>query len=227
METNTLEKKLNYTFKDKSLLLTALTHSSKINEDKSLTSNERLEFLGDAVLSLVIGDYLYLNTGKESEGVLTKLRALIVCADSLSIASKKIDLGSYLLMGKGEIASGGKDKKNIAADSFEALIGAIYLDAGYEKVREISLRLLDDIIKKALEGKLAYDFKTVLQEYVHANSMGNLSYTLLKVEGPEHAQIFTSRVKTDDKHTATGRGTNKKDSEQQAAHNMLKDLKLL
>lgn len=227
METAKLEKKLDYYFKDKTLLLNSLTHSSKINEDKSLTSNERLEFLGDAVLSLVIGDYLYSNTTNEDEGVLTKLRASIVCSDSLSIASNKLSLNEYLLLGKGELLTGGREKKNIKADAFEALIGAIYLDAGYEKVREISLYLLKEIIDKAISGKLTYDYKTTLQEYVHANSLGSLSYELVSIEGPEHMQTFISKVNIGNKKSAIGKGNNKKESEQNAAQKILETLNLL
>ena len=128
MEIEKLEQKLGYEFKDKELIKVALTHSSKSNENKALQNNERLEFLGDAVLDLCVGAYLYKTLTNKKEGVLTKLRALIVCADSLFIASEKLELGEFIMLGKGEMHSGGKYKKNIIADCFEAVLGAIYLD---------------------------------------------------------------------------------------------------
>ena len=222
-----IEKRINYNFKDKKLLKTALTHSSKTNEDKSKESNERLEFLGDAVLDLCIGAYLYEKLPKKKEGDLTKLRAMIVCADSLYLASNKIELGEYILLGKGEINSKGKYKKNIIADAFEAVIGAVYLDAGYEKASEIAVSLLDEIIKKALDGKLTYDYKTTLQEYVHANNITKFEYKLLEITGPEHAQVFTSQVLLDDKVLGIGKGHNKKESEQQSALRALEKLNLI
>ncbi len=224
---NILQEKLKYQFKDISILKKALTHSSRINEEKNLTSNERLEFLGDAVLSLVIGDYLYNTLPKEKEGVLTKLRSLIVCADSLFMASKKVNLGEYLLLGKGEIQSGGKHKKNIIADGFEAILGAVYLDGGYENCAKLILRLLKDIIDKAVNGKLTYDYKTLLQEYVHANNINDFRYELAKITGPEHAQIFTSNILINGDLYGSGKGQNKKESEQQAALQALEKLNIV
>jgi len=222
-----IEKRINYTFKNKKLLQIALTHSSKTNEDKSKENNERLEFLGDAVLDLCIGAYLYKKLPNKKEGDLTKLRAMIVCADSLYLSSNKIELGEYILLGKGEINSRGKYKKNIIADAFEAVIGAIYLDSGYEKAGEIAISLLQDIIDKALDGKLTYDYKTILQEYVHANNITNFEYKLLKITGPEHAQEFTSEVLLDNKSVGIGTGHNKKESEQNAALKALGKLNLI
>lgn len=220
-----LEKKLGYEFKDISLFEEALTHSSKVNEDKSLSSNERLEFLGDAVLSIVIGELLFKKLPKDSEGVLTKLRALIVCADSLYIVAKKLDLGEYIKLGKGEIISGGKKKKNILADAFEAVIGAVYLDAGFEKTSKIVVTLLDEIIQKALSGTLTYDYKTLLQEYAFSKGLGKVNYQLLKISGPEHNQRFESRVFTENGNEGIGEGANKKESEQNAAHEYLSKIK--
>lgn len=225
MDIKELEKKLNYEFNDISLLKEALTHSSKTNENKELPSNERLEFLGDAVLSIVIGDLLYRKLKTESEGVLTKLRALIVCADSLYIIAREIELGKYMELGKGEIASGGRKKKNILADAFEAVIGAIYIDAGFHKVFDISVKLLNPIIEKALSGTLTYDYKTMLQEYSFANNLGKVNYVLVKTEGPEHNQIFTSKVFITEDEYGIGKGGNKKESEQNAAHDYLIKIK--
>ena len=170
-----LEQKLGYTFNNKDLIKVALTHSSKSNENKNLENNERLEFLGDAVLDLCVGAYLYNTLKKDKEGVLTKLRALIVCADSLYIASEKLDLGEFILLGKGEMISGGKYKKNIIADCFEAVLGAIYLDSDYETVSKIALNLLSDITKKAIEYEL------IKQDYA--------TLSLEKCEIPENIDI--------------------------------------
>ena len=222
-----LENKLGYKFKNKDLIKVALTHSSKSNENKSLENNERLEFLGDAVLDLCVGAYLYKTLKDQKEGVLTKQRALIVCADSLYIASEKLNLCEYILLGKGEMHSGGKYKKNIIADCFEAVLGAIYLDSNYESVSQIALNLLSDIIQKAIKGKLTYDYKTLLQEYIHSKSIKDFSYELVQIKGPEHDQVFTSKVIINNKDMGEGEGKNKKESEQHAALNTLKKLKLI
>jgi len=227
MEIEKLEQKLGYTFKNKDLIKVALTHSSKSNENKSLENNERLEFLGDAVLDLCVGAYLYKTLPSKKEGVLTKLRALIVCADSLFIASDKLKLGEFIMLGKGEKHSGGKYKKNIIADCFEAVLGAIYLDSDYETVSKIALNLLSDITKKAVEGKLTYDYKTLLQEYVHSKNIKDFYYELVQIKGPEHDQIFTSKVVINSEDIGSGEGKNKKESEQHAAYNTLKKLKLI
>ncbi|MFR6311419.1 ribonuclease III [Anaerofustis stercorihominis] len=227
MEIEKLEQKLGYEFKDKELIKVALTHSSKSNENKALQNNERLEFLGDAVLDLCVGAYLYKTLTNKKEGVLTKLRALIVCADSLFIASEKLELGEFIMLGKGEMHSGGKYKKNIIADCFEAVLGAIYLDSDYEKVSTIALTLLSDVIKKAISGNLTYDYKTLLQEYIHSKNIKDFSYELVQIKGPEHDQIFTSKVILNNKDMGHGEGKNKKESEQHAALNTLKKLKLI
>ncbi len=222
-----LEQELGYTFKNKDLIKVALTHSSKSNENKHLENNERLEFLGDAVLDLCVGAYLYKTLPKDKEGVLTKLRALIVCADSLYLASEKLKLGEFILLGKGEMISGGKYKKNIIADCFEAVLGAIYLDSDYETVSKIALHLLDEITKKAIAGKLTYDYKTLLQEYIHSKNIKDFSYELVQIKGPEHDQLFTSKVVINNKDMGEGEGKNKKESEQHAAFATLKKLKLI
>ena len=217
---------MDYRFADKALLKTALTHSSAINEHKA-TSNQRLEFLGDAVLQLIISTYLYRLMPKDNEGVLSKLRSLIVCADSLFVAAEEIHLNDFLILGKGEELSGGRDKKNIMADAFESMIGAIYLDGGYSSAERFVMDKLADIIQRAASGRLTYDFKTTLQEYVQANAMGELSYELICVTGPEHDQTFTSRAVIGGEAYGEARGHNRKQSEQNAAELVLRGLKII
>jgi len=221
-----LEEKMAYGFGDKNLIRMALTHSSAINEKKA-ASNQRLEFLGDAVLQLVISTHLYLRMKDENEGVLSKLRSLIVCADSLFAASESIQLGDYVILGKGEELSGGREKKNIIADAFESVIGAVYLDGGYAAAETFILDKLGPIIENSVKGLLTYDFKTMLQEYVQSKSMGELSYQLIKVTGPEHDQTFYSRVVINDTGYAAAEGHNRKQSEQNAAELVLKELEII
>lgn len=224
MDNRELEKRIGYKFRDSSLLEAALTHPSRSNEDRTLKDNQRLEFLGDAVIDLVIGEHLFKRFPDEREGELTKQRALIVCADSFYLASRKFDLGEFIYLGKGEMQSGGKYKKNIIADAFEALIGAVFLDSSYETAKSIIMKLLADIIRKAEAGNLTYDYKSQLQEYVHHRKIKDFSYELVKITGPEHNQLFTSRLLIEGKVYGTGEGRNKKESEQHAALEALKKM---
>ena len=224
MNSRELEKRIGYEFRDKSLLETALTHPSKANENRGMEDNQRLEFLGDAVVDLIVGEHLYKRMPDVNEGVLTKQRALIVCADSFFLVSKKIELGEFMYFGKGEILNGGKHKKNIIADGFEALMGAVFMDSDYETTKKVVLRLLEDIINKAVEGKLTYDYKSTLQEYVHRKKIKNFGYNLVKITGPEHNQVFTSEVVINGRVYGTGSGKNKKESEQHAALEALKKM---
>lgn len=223
MDSLELEQNINYFFADKSLIHTALTHSSAINEQKT-TSNQRLEFLGDAVLQILISDYLYITLPEDNEGALSKLRSLIVCADSLYAASLPIGLNKYLILGKGEEMSGGRDKKNIIADAFESLVGAIYLDGGYERAEEFVMRALDSIIQSAVKGRLTYDYKTTLQEYVQGNFTEELHYEVVRIEGPEHNQTFYSRALIGRRPYGVASGHNRKQSEQNAAEITLREL---
>lgn len=226
MTINRLEEKMGYRFNDKNLIKIALTHSSAINEKKA-ASNQRMEFLGDAVLQLVISTYLYQRMKNENEGVLSKLRSLIVCADSLFAASEIIQLNDYIILGKGEELSGGREKKNIIADAFESVIGAVYLDGGYGSAESFILDKLHRIIEDALKGQLTYDFKTMLQEYVQSKFLGELTYQLVKVKGPEHDQTFFSRVIIDDIIYDTAFGHNRKQSEQNAAELVLRKFEVI
>ncbi|MBE6037986.1 MAG: ribonuclease III [Anaerofustis stercorihominis] len=223
MDFSVLEKNIGYKFKNENLLINAMTHSSAMNEHKN-TSNQRLEFLGDAVLQIIISDHLYVSLPSENEGSLSKLRSLIVCTDSLHVASMPLELNQYLILGRGELLSGGRDKKNIIADAYESVVGAIYLDGGYENARDFVMRSLSDIITKAMSGRLTYDYKTTLQEYVQANIQKPLSYELVKVEGPEHDQTFYSRAVIGEIFYETASGHSRKQSEQSAANRALKAL---
>lgn len=222
-----LEKTLNYRFKDKDILLQALTHSSYVNENKlEITdSNERLEFLGDAILGLVVSEHLYKTYLKSPEGELTKFRAKIVCEQSLAYVAKKYDIGQYLLLGKGEEATGGRERISILADTVEAIIGAVYLDSSYEKVRKVLLgKFKKDVAIAVSKGILFVDYKTELQEKVQKNGSLKIEYNVEKEEGPDHGKIFYMNVMIDDQKISTGRGTNKKEAEQHAAKKALEKI---
>ena len=197
-----LEQKIGYVFKDKSLIERALMHSSYTNEKhlKKYECNERLEFLGDAVLELVSSAYLFNEFPKVSEGELTKTRASMVCEPSLAMCARDIGLGDYLLLGKGEEATGGRKRDSITSDAMEALIGAIYLDGGFTNAKEfIRHFILTDLEDK----KLFYDSKTILQEIVQANMTGNVSYELIDEQGPDHNKIFEVEARIGGKSLGT------------------------
>ena len=210
---------IGYEFSDESLLRQALTHSSYANEKhmKKLSDNERLEFLGDAVLEILSSDFLYKNYPNRSEGQLTKLRASIVCEPTLAQCTEAINLGEYLLLGKGEDLTGGRTRKSILSDALEAVIGAIYLDGGFANAKEFVLKyILTDIEHK----QLFYDSKTILQEVVQGEHE-QLSYVLLEETGPDHDKKFTVGVLIGNKQISTGVGHTKKAAEQEAAYRAL------
>ena len=219
-----LEKKINYTFKNFDLLKRAMMHSSYINEKrmKKYECNERLEFLGDAVLELVSSEFLFLDMPKVSEGKLTKTRASMVCEPALAYCARDIELGSYLLLGKGEDATGGRERESVTSDAMEALIGAIYLDGGFTNAKEfIHKFILTDLENK----KLFYDSKTILQEIVQAKTDEPIVYELIKEEGPDHNKSFTVKVLIGDKAYGIGEGRTKKAAEQKAAYEAILKLK--
>ena len=224
MNTNDLENKIGYHFKNKSLLTLALTHSSYINEH-GLTyeeCNERIEFLGDAVLELASSDFLYKAYADDTEGDLSKIRASLVCEKSLADVAREIELGKYILLGKGEDSSGGRLRDSILSDAFESVIGAIYLDSGFTNAKEF----VDAFVMKDIEKrKLFYDSKTILQELVQAKSLGEIDYNLIKTEGPDHDKIFTSEVLIGGTSYGVGSGHSKKLSEQRAAYEAINKLK--
>lgn len=215
------EKEIHYEFKDRNLLFNALSHSSYANEKKNPKgSNERLEFLGDSVLSVVVSDYLYKNLTSVAEGDLTKLRASLVCEKSLHVFAKQINLGRYIFLGKGEENTGGRERPSILADAFEAVIAAIYLDGGMEAARKHILRFIPEIPTNGT--KMAFgDFKTVLQEIVQKNPEEKVEYVLIGEEGPDHNKRFVVEVMLNSQVIGKGKGRSKKDAEQLAAKEAL------
>lgn len=220
---NQLMHNIGYQFKDKRFLVHALTHSSYANE-KSLrpfSDNERLEFLGDAVLEVVSSDFLYRNYPEMHEGDLSKLRASLVCEPTLAFCAKEIDLGDFIRLGKGEDATGGRMRKSVTSDAFEAVIGAMYLDGGIEPAAAFIRRfVLTDIEHK----KLYHDCKTALQEIVQAKHDAQLVYEVVGEDGPDHAKVYTAVARVGEKILGTGSGSSKKHAEQEAAFNALVSL---
>jgi ribonuclease-3 len=219
-----LEEIIEYHFKDKSLLKLALTHSSYANEHhmKRTANNERVEFLGDAVLELIISDYLFRTYRKKNEGKLTKLRSSLVCEYTLAMCAKDISLGKYLLLSKGEDMTGGRERDSILSDAFESVIGAIYLDRGYEQARIfVEKYLLQDVEDKTL----FYDAKTILQEMAQKEAGRVVEYELIAEQGPDHCKEFTVSVHFGNRILGTGIGKTKKSAEQMAAYESIKKLK--
>lgn len=213
-----LQNKIGYKFKNPALLNEALTHSSYANEHKSqhIKYNERLEFLGDSVLSIVVSDYIYKNCPELPEGELTKLRASLVCEKSLYEFAKKIDLGKYLILSKGERNNGGADRPSILSDAFEALIAAIYIDGGIESASKHILNFVIPAIKNSKKKKIN-DYKTTLQEIIQKNPGEKLEYVLVKESGPDHNKHFVVEVHLNSNVIGKGGGRSKKEAEQQAA----------
>ncbi|WP_423231124.1 ribonuclease III [Clostridium cavendishii] len=216
-----IEKILNINFDEKEHIITALTHSSFANQFKDVKYNERLEFLGDSVLQLCMTQYLYNNYKNKSEGELTKIRALIVCENSLYEVGKKLNLGSMIRMSKGEELTGGRERISIQADCVEAVIAAIYLDKGIEVVNEFIINNFKNIIEKAINEEIVLDFKTKLQEIMQRNGEVNIIYELVKYEGPPHRRKFYTRVLIDSIIMGEGAGFSKKEAEQNAAKHAL------
>ena len=212
-----LEHRIGYHFQDFNLLVMAMRHSSYVNEHhmERLDCNERLEFLGDAVLEVVSSEFLYKNFPELPEGELTKKRASMVCEPSLAFCARQIDLGSYLLLGKGEEGTGGRNRDSIVSDAMEATIGAIFLDGGFTNAKEFILNyILNDIEHK----QLFYDSKTILQEIIQARTEEPMAYEVLKEEEPDHDKNFRVAVKVGNKILGTGSGRTKKAAEQEAAY---------
>lgn len=218
------ERSICYNFHDKKMIKQALSHSSFSNEKRfnKLTNNERLEFLGDAVLELITSEFLYQNYKDMQEGELTKLRASIVCEPTLSLCANDIHLGDYLLLGKGEELTGGRERSSILSDAFEAVIGAIYLDGGFTNAKEFIIHyILSDIDNK----KLFFDSKTILQEIIQGNFKEPLKYILISEEGPDHNKKFTVKAEVNEEELAIGIGRTKKEAEQEAAYKAILKLK--
>ncbi len=219
---NQLERRIGYHFRDRTLLEQAMRHSSYANEHQMgrLASNERLEFLGDAVLELVCSEFLYQNFPQMPEGDATKTRASLVCEPSLAFCAADISLGDYIRLGKGEEKGGGRERPSITSDACEALIGAIYLDGGFTSAKEFILQfILNDLEHK----KLFFDSKTILQERIQARHEEELRYELVKEEGPDHQKRFVAQALLGDQVIGEGSGRTKKAAEQAAAYAALKD----
>lgn len=212
-----LESRIGYHFHDHSLLLQALTHSSYANERKihKVPDNERLEFLGDAVLELVSSEMIFLEHAQMTEGEMSKLRASLVCEPSLAYCAREIGLGDYLFLGKGEQATGGAQRDSILSDALEAVIGAIFLDGGFTNAKEfIGRHVLNDLENK----KLFFDSKTILQEIVQGRGKGKVVYELVSESGPDHNKTFVVRTVVEGTLEMSGSGRTKKAAEQEAAY---------
>lgn len=212
----TLEEKLGYTFRDPSLLENALTHSSCANESRGrLHSNERLEFLGDSILGMVVAEHLYRNHPDLPEGELTRTRAALVCEESLVEVAQALGLGDYLKLGKGEEAGGGRNRPSIRADAVEAVLAAVYLDGGIGSARKIIQKY---ILSKEVAGLTTpRDYKTALQELVQRESGQVLRYCLTGESGPDHDKRFFVEVELNGQAVGSGEGRSKKEAEQMAA----------
>ena len=221
-----LEERLGYSFRNRALLETALTHSSYANENRAsgIVCNERLEFLGDSVLGVTVADFLYRHFPDMPEGRMTRLRAELVCEQSLHRVALELHLGDYLRLGKGEEHNGGRKRASILSDAVEAVIAAMYLDAGMETAAGFIHRcLLDDV--RAIETPTFTDYKTPLQELVQRHSGQVLSYELVGEEGPDHAKTFRVQVCLNGDPIGRGIGRTKKEAEQAAAANALEALR--
>lgn len=216
LDMHRLEEKIGYQFKDKQLIETALTHSSYANESHNGPCNERLEFLGDAVLSIIISEHIYKLYANKQEGDLTKLRSSLVCETTLADFARSIGLGDYIKLGNGERRSGGAERPSILSDAFEALIAAIFLDGGIESAAQFVL----PFAKKAMrnpESRKIIDYKTVLQEIVQQSDGEKLVYVLVSESGPDHDKHFVTEVHLNSNVIGKGGGRSKKEAEQQAA----------
>ena len=218
-----LEDKLGYSFQNEQLLRHALTHSSYANEHRGegLTSNERLEFLGDSVLGMVVADHLYRAHPDMPEGELTRTRAALVCEGSLYEVAKGLGLGGYLRLGKGEDAGGGRNRPSILADAVESVLAAVYLDGGIAQARRL-IRAL--ILDREREKAVDRDYKTALQELVQRESGQVLTYRAVGERGPDHAKTFLMEVELNGKRVGLGEGRTKKEAEQMAARAALESL---
>ena len=224
-ELDSFQKTIGYTFNNIHLLENALTHSSYINENKERESeiedNERLEFFGDAIIEFYVSEYLYLHHKDVPEGDLTRMRASLVCEQSLAECSRQINLGEYLRMGKGEELSGGRDRASIISDAFEAVTASIYLDSGRTAAEEF---ILENLIRKMEHRTIFYDAKTRLQEIVQQSGSHLLKYEVISEDGPSHKKVFVTAVYLDDTEIGRGSGSSKKNAQQEAAMAAIKKI---
>lgn len=224
-----LSNKLGVQFNQVSLLHQALTHTSYANECKKTTilHNERLEFLGDAVLDLVVSEYLFCQFPNLPEGDLTKSRAVIVCEPTLARCAAELGIGEYLFLGKGEASSGGRERSSILADAFEAIIGAIYLDSGFVNVTNFILKQLQNDLSLMERGEYIKDYKTLLQEVIQKKTDSKIIYEIISENGPDHNKRFEVAVLVNADQLGSGLGKSKKEAEQHAAKQALTKMKIV
>ena len=223
-----LEKSIDYKFKDLLLLKEALTHSSYCKKTKiEVRNNQRMEFLGDSVLELIVNEYIYRKLPTFSEGKMTKVKSVIVSKPILAKWANSIFLGKYIILGKGEDLTGGREKSSILAGCFEALLGAIYLDGGMRKSKKYILRFLKEELLRVIEKDFIRNYKSLLQEISQKEYKCLPKYELIKENGPDHKKMFCVNVKIKEKIYGTGFGDNKKEAEQNAAKDTLKKLKMI
>lgn len=220
-----LEKEIKITFRDKNLMQTAFIHRSYLNEhpEEKLGSNERLEFLGDAVLGLLVSEHLYQKFPESPEGDLTNLRSSLVNAKTLSRAAASLNLGSYLRLSKGEEATGGRSRQYILANTFEAVLGAVFLDQGVDAGKKFVVGHLLPYLQEIIEKKLYKDFKSILQEKAQDERGVTPVYRVVKEHGPDHAKIFRTAVLLNKQKLAEGEGNSKQEAEQLAAKTALEN----
>lgn len=220
-----LEKRIGYRFKDRNLLTEALTHPSKANESAGKTpDNQRLEFLGDSILGFVIGLELFSRYPSCREGELTRMRAAMVDGENLARLASGIDLGSYLILGRGEERSGGRSKRSLLADAYEALIAAVYLDGGMQSVQRVVKRQFGHLLDGLSQGDISRDYKTELQEFTQSRLATVPEYELLETAGPDHDRVYRMAVLVGGKVEGEGSGRSKKEAQQAAARMALETL---
>jgi ribonuclease-3 len=222
-----LEKKIGYTFQKRELIINAMTHSSFSNEEKAkgrhADSNERMEFLGDAILSIIVSTYLFDNFALAQEGELSKIRSAVVCEKALASYAEEIELGKYLLLGHGEEINNGRERPSILSDAYEALLAAIYLDAGIEEVRRFLLPYAVPLIEKTVREHSSTDYKTKLQQIVQQKPGETLVYVIVSESGPPHQKSFVAEARLNDSNVlGSGKGSSKREAEQNAAKAALK-----
>lgn len=216
-----IEQVIGYCFKDKSLLKEALTHKSFAGEHRSARHNERLEFLGDSILGAIVANYIYKQCPHDEEGVLSKIKSNLVSRRNLYLWGKQLNLGQYMMLGRGELATGGRERDSIISNAVEAVIGAVYLDGGFPAAEALILPW----VKTQQLTQDERDYKSMLQELLQKDSPQTPDYEVIQTIGPEHDKIFTVRVSVGEKELGIGKGHNKKAAQQAAAENALSRLK--
>lgn len=220
-----LQKKLGVKFRNQELLIQSLTHRSSLNEGlNTSSSNERLEFLGDTILSFIVSHWLYQRLPEQPEGRLTNIRSYLVKSDTLAQISQQLGVGEHLVLGKGEKESGGQKNPSLLGNTLEAIIGAVFLDQGMETTKKFILKVFSPFLQKISKGKEFKDFKSVFQEKLQAQTKYSPVYKTISQSGPDHAKVFTVGVYYADKLISTGKGKSKQEAEEEAARLAIKNL---